>query len=198
MRLLSQQPHGADIHQPLVSKNIWATSDLIEGKSNGLHVFAFPPFLPAVLLHEANQEAAIWLAGGIWMLQRDLELRVEPEGCCETKVETMWPFKNWSRGPRSYFTQRSNFLKTQVGKLSFSISPHLGSSCSPLLCCLSSTPPGKGRSSISSDGCRAACRPSGCISPGERTLAGSRWRTSWETGVKEDRSEVIYIFLTLC
>lgn len=34
-------------------------SDLINGKSNGLHVLSFSPLLPAVLLHQCHQEAAI-------------------------------------------------------------------------------------------------------------------------------------------
>lgn len=34
-------------------------ANLIKGEPDGLHVFSLPPFLPAVLLHEANQEAAV-------------------------------------------------------------------------------------------------------------------------------------------
>lgn len=34
-------------------------TNLIDGKSNGLHVFSLSSFLPAVLLHEADQEAAV-------------------------------------------------------------------------------------------------------------------------------------------
>ncbi len=34
-------------------------SDLINGESNGLHVLSFSPLLPAVLLHQRHQEAAI-------------------------------------------------------------------------------------------------------------------------------------------
>lgn len=63
-------------------------ANLIEGKPDGLHVFALPPFLPAVLLHETDQEAAVWFAGGVRVLQHKLELRVEPKGRWE-KESTM-------------------------------------------------------------------------------------------------------------
>lgn len=55
-------------------------ANLVDGKANGLHVFAFSPFLPAVLLHEADQEAAVRLAGHVGVLQHELELGVEPKG----------------------------------------------------------------------------------------------------------------------
>lgn len=55
-------------------------ADLVDGKPDGLHVFALSPFFPAVLLHEADQEAAVWLSGSVGMLQHQLELRVQPEG----------------------------------------------------------------------------------------------------------------------
>ena len=55
----------------------------IDGESDGLHVFALLPFPTAILLHERHQEAAVWLAAHIRMLQGDLELRIDPEsGCC--------------------------------------------------------------------------------------------------------------------
>lgn len=64
----------------------WSAADLIEGEPDGLHVFALPPFLPAVLLHEADQEAAVRLAGSVRVLQHELELRVEPKGCWEEEL----------------------------------------------------------------------------------------------------------------
>lgn len=67
----------------------WTAANLVDGKPDGLHVFALPPFLPAVLLHEANQEAAVWLAGSVWVLQHKLELRVEPKGCWKEEVRLL-------------------------------------------------------------------------------------------------------------
>lgn len=62
-------------------------SDLIDSKPNGLHVLALSPLLSAVLLHEGNEEAAVRLARSIWMLQHQLELRVEPKGRCGQEVK---------------------------------------------------------------------------------------------------------------
>ncbi len=68
-------------------------SDLINGESNGLHVLSFSPLLPAVLLHQRHQEAAIWLAGRIRVFQGHLELRVDPEcGCSLWEKTGRWGF----------------------------------------------------------------------------------------------------------
>lgn len=58
-------------------------ADLVDGKADGLHVFALPSLFPVVLLHEADQEAAVGLAGSVGMLQDQLELGVQPEGGCK-------------------------------------------------------------------------------------------------------------------
>lgn len=38
---------------------IYSLSDLINGKSDGLHILPFFSFLPAIFLHQCHQEAAI-------------------------------------------------------------------------------------------------------------------------------------------
>lgn len=65
----------------------FSVADLVDGEADGLHVFALSSFFPAVLLHEANQEAALGLSRSVGMLQHQLELGVQPEGGWKRKTQ---------------------------------------------------------------------------------------------------------------
>lgn len=71
------------------------TSDLIDGKADGVHVLALATVAAAVLLHQSHQEAAggLVVLGVIVLLQQgDLILRVDPEGVCReaVRVKASW------------------------------------------------------------------------------------------------------------
>lgn len=65
----------------------FSVADLVDGEADGLHVFALSTFFPAVLLHEADQEAALGLSRSVGMLQHQLELGVQPEGGWKRKTQ---------------------------------------------------------------------------------------------------------------
>lgn len=61
------------------------TPDLVDGEADGVHVLAVAAEAAAVFLHQSHQEAAgrLVVFGVIVLLQqRDLILRVDPEGVC--------------------------------------------------------------------------------------------------------------------
>lgn len=64
-------------------------ANLVQSKTDGLHVLALLPFLPAVLLHEGNHKAAVWIALHVWVLQHDLELRIQPKTCWRQKMKKL-------------------------------------------------------------------------------------------------------------
>lgn len=59
------------------------TSDLIDGKADGVHVLALAAVTSAVFLHQRHQEAAggLFVLGVVVLLQQaDFILRVDPVG----------------------------------------------------------------------------------------------------------------------
>lgn len=80
-RLIQEQPVRTE------EVFVFSAAHLVDGEADGLHVFALPSLFPAVLLHEANQEAALGVSRRVGMLQHQLELGVEPEGGWKTKTQ---------------------------------------------------------------------------------------------------------------
>lgn len=64
-------------------------ANLVQSETDGLHVLALSPFLPAVLLHEGNHKAAVWTALLVWVLQHDLELRIQPKTCWRQEMKKL-------------------------------------------------------------------------------------------------------------